>query len=556
MSSNTVKTLEIKGSSFENIKKVQGAEKISSEYSHNLIDESKIPGGSADFLFYPSTESDIVSIVKKMRELKTPITISGAKTGLVGGAVPYKGAIISTELMDKTIGLGYDEKVQKYFVKLQPGVILKDLEEKIKYKEFTEEDNLSKDYNYVLNFKSDEQLFELPIIPTETSASIGGVVAVNSSGAMSFKYGPYRPWIRKIRVILDSGEILDIKRGQYKAQDGKFIIQKSNCEVIIDIPTYRMPEAKNAGGIFTEPEMDLIDLFIGTEGIFGIISEVDIWIKETVTGLPNVMFFLSENDSIVFMEKLRENKELDAEYIEFFDENSFNLLKSRQKTNPALANLKTIPEEAKTAIFFEIPYSEETLENIIIKIEEMAIASNSSIDLCWSASTEEEKENFRAIRHAIPEIIHNIIAKRKSEFPYLRKIGTDMSVTDSHFREMMKIYHEELRKNNLEYIMYGHIGDNHIHVDILPKDMKELELGEKLYKYFAVKAVEFDGSVAAEHGIGKIKHDYLVIMFGKEGVAQMKKIKTTLDPNGLFNRDNLFPWRQSSSNANTKLIYT
>jgi len=517
VSSNTVKTLEVKGSSFEKIKKVQGAERLSSEYSHHLIDESKIPGGSAEFLLYPSTESEIVSIVKKMKELKTPITISGAKTGLVGGAVPYKGAIISTELMDKTIGLGYDEKVQKYFVKIQPGIILKDLDEKIKYKEFTEEHDLSKDENYVLNFKGDEQLFELPIIPTETSASIGGVVATNSSGAMSFKYGPYRPWIRKIRVILDSGEILDIKRGQYKAQDGKFIIQKSNCEVIIDIPTYRMPEAKNAGGIFTEPEMDLIDLFIGTEGIFGIISEVDIWIKETVTGLPNVMFFLSENDSIVFMEK---------------------------------------PEEAKTAIFFEIPYSEETLENIIIKIEEMAIASNSSIDLCWSASTEEEKENFRAIRHAIPEIIHNIIAKRKSEFPYLRKIGTDMSVTDSHFREMMKIYHEELRKNNLEYIMYGHIGDNHIHVDILPKDMKELELGEKLYKYFAVKAVEFDGSVAAEHGIGKIKHDYLVIMFGKEGVAQMKKIKTTLDPNGLFNRDNLFPWRQSSSNANTKLIYT
>ncbi|TET74519.1 MAG: hypothetical protein E3J43_09750, partial [Candidatus Heimdallarchaeota archaeon] len=74
MGSNTVKTLEIKGSVFENIKKVQGAERISSEYSHNLIDESKIPGGSAEFLLYPSTESDIVSIVKKMKELKTPIT--------------------------------------------------------------------------------------------------------------------------------------------------------------------------------------------------------------------------------------------------------------------------------------------------------------------------------------------------------------------------------------------------------------------------------------------------------------------------------------------------
>ncbi len=542
MNSNTIKTFDIEGSEFESIMKVKGNELISSKNSSHLIDESKLSGGSADLLFFPTTENDIVTLVREMKKSNSFITISGAKTGLVGGAVPYKGSIISTDLMNNIIGIGYDEKVQKYFVRVQPGTILKELEDKISNKKFTQNHDLSLDKKCVSDFKSDSRFFELPIIPTETSASVGGVVATNSSGAKSFKYGAYRSWIKRIRIVIDSGEVLDIERGKYRAVDGKFIIHKFGQKLEVEIPTYEMPKAKNAGGIFSEPDMDLIDLFIGTEGIFGIITEIEMWIKESVQGLPNVMFFPTENDSIGFMEKLRENKDLDAEYIEFFDENSFNLLRSKQKTNPALANLKTIPEEAKTAIFFEIPYNEDDLENIILQIEKLALDNNSSIDLCWSAFTEEEKNEFKAIRHAIPEIIHNIIAKRKNEFPDLRKIGTDMSVTNIHFRKMMIIYHEKLQKNNLEYIMYGHIGDNHIHVDILPRNMEELELGEKLYKQFAVKAIEFGGSVAAEHGIGKIKHEYLVIMFGEEGVGQMKKIKTTLDSNGMFNRDNMFPW--------------
>jgi len=539
MVTNVINTIKIKKTPFAEINKTKGLEDITSKHSDYIVDESKIAGGSAEWLFFPTSESDVITIIAKMQEEKIPITISGGRTGIVGSAVPFGGAVISTDEMKDIVGLGFDKETQKYFVRMQPGITLKDLDETIKNKEFTPDHNIDGE-DWVTKFKQDSEGHIFPIDPTEMTAAVGGAIAANASGGRSFKYGAMRPWVRKMRIVLDSGEILDITRGQYQAVNGVFTIKKESGDLTITIPTYKMPKAKNAAGLYAEPDMDLIELFIGSEGIFGYISEVDLWLIPKPNGLPNVMFFTAEEDSISFVEKLREDKELAVEYVEFFDENSFELLKGKAKTNPALANILTIPPEVKTAIFFEIPYTEDQLEDIIEKLDDMAMECNSSIDSCWSAFDEVEKENFKAMRHAVPETVNGIIAKRKNEFPGIHKLGTDMSVEHEHFREIMDIYHSTLKEHNLEYVMWGHIGDSHIHVNILPRNMEELELGKTLYKKFAKKAVEFGGSVSAEHGIGKIKHEYLVIMYGEDGVNQMKEVKKVLDPLALFNRGNIF----------------
>ncbi len=92
----------------------------------------------------------------------------------------------------------------------------------------------------------------------------------------------------------------------------------------------------------------------------------------------------------------------------------------------------------------------------------------------------------------------------------------------------------------MEYVEWGHIGDNHVHVNILPRNMEDLELGKELYKKFAKRAVEFGGSISAEHGIGKIKHEYLRIMYGDEGVQEMRIVKFAIDPDCVFNCGNIF----------------
>ncbi|NPD88702.1 MAG: FAD-binding oxidoreductase [Asgard group archaeon] len=542
MASNIIKAQKTEGSKFEGIMSINGENNVSSKHSDYIIDESKLAGGSAQWLFFPQNEEDIITIVNKMREEKTPITISGGRTGIVGSAVPFGGGVVSFDHMNRMIGLGYDEDKKQYFVRMDPGITLDSLDEIIKNKEFTSENNLSQTADYVTKFKQDQITYMFPVDPTEMTAMVGGSIAANASGARSFKYGAMRPWVRRLRVILDTGEVLDITRGQVKEIDNVFIIKKENHEVEVKIPTYQMPKAKNAAGLWAEKDMDLIDLFIGSEGIFGIISEVDLWITKRPLGLPNVMFFPSEKDAINFVTLLRDDEELGVEYIEFFDEHSFELLKSKQDTNPALANLSTIPEDMNIAIFFEVPYSDDLLEDIILRLEGMAVECNSSIDYCWSGFDEVEKENFRLMRHAVPEIVNSIIGRRKHEYPKLHKLGTDMSVADEHLKEMMNIYHETLEEVGLEYVIWGHIGDNHVHVNILPRNMDELDQGKKIYKKFASKVIEFEGSVSAEHGIGKIKHEYLQIMYGEQGVEQMRSAKKELDPQGLFNRDNIFPW--------------
>ena len=540
MTTNVIASLKGEGSLFEQIEKVQGKDEILKTNSDYIVDESKIAGGSAEWLFFPHKEADVITIINKMQEAQLPITISGGRTGIVGSAVPFGGAVISTDKMKEVLGLGFDEHTGKYYVRIQPGITLKELDDVIRYKEFTIDHNIDSNNNIVQKFKQDQDNYIFPVDPTEMTAAVGGSIAANASGARSFKYGAMRPWVRRMRIVLETGEVLDITRGEYQAKDGVFLIKESGKDVEIKVPTYSMPKAKNTAGFYAKPDMDLLDLFIGTEGILGVITEVDLWIIKKPVGLPNVMFFTAEEDSLSFVEKLRDDPDLDVEYMEYFDENSFELLKSKQKTSPALANLSTIPSDAKTAIFFEIPYTDETLEDIIVKLDEIAMECNSSIDSCWSAFDDVEKESFKAMRHAVPETVNGIIAKRKNEYPGIHKLGTDMSVEHQHFREMMKLYHDTMHENNLEYAMWGHIGDSHVHLNILPRNMEELELGKRLYKKFAEKAVEFGGSVSAEHGIGKIKKEYLIVMYGEDGVNQMRAVKQALDPHALFNRENMF----------------
>ena len=131
MTTNVISTLDVEGNTFEEIEKVQGKEEILSSNSDYIVDESKIAGGSAEWLFFPKKESEVVTIINKMGKEKMPLTLSGGRTGIVGSAVPYGGAVISTDKMTEVLGLGYDEEAGKYFVRMQPGITLKDRKDRI-----------------------------------------------------------------------------------------------------------------------------------------------------------------------------------------------------------------------------------------------------------------------------------------------------------------------------------------------------------------------------------------------------------------------------------------
>ena len=539
MIENVIEAEKLEDVPFDRIRLVQGETTIVKSYANYLMDESKVSGGKADLLFFPNNEQEVATIIKKLRKEKHKITISAARTGIVGSAIPLGGAILVLERMNKIEGIGFDEKDKRWFVRVQPAISLQEINDFIKTRKFIINEAESQDKSLIQRY-NEASIHHYPVDPTEMTASIGGTIGTNASGSRTFKFGPTRDWVRRIRVVISSGEVLDIPRNKYKAKNGKFIIKTENTEYIVEVPTYKMPNAKNAAGLYAKPEMDLIDLFIGSEGIFGVITEAEVWVKVYDPLMSNIAFFDDEKDALDFVYKLRNSDKCKPDFIEYFDKNALDLLRQKQKEDPKFVNVPPIREGIQTAISFDIFYTEETLEFYFEVIEEMLKECNSSLENTWSAYEEREITRLKNFRHVVPEIVNNIIAERKKQYPAIHKLGTDMSVEDQHLVDMMRFYHSTLNEAGLEYVIWGHIGNNHVHVNILPRNLADLELGKKLYMKFAEKAVEYGGSVSAEHGIGKIKHEYLEVMYGEEGINQMRAVKKALDPDNIFNAGNIF----------------
>jgi D-lactate dehydrogenase (cytochrome) len=525
--------------SFDDIRSIQGKSKILTDYPTYLMDESKL-NGTADWLFFPKSEAEIASILDFLQKSNIRMYVSAARTGIVGASVPTSGAILSIEKMNKIIGFGFDKKKNYYFIRVEPGITLNEINDKLIKKELDNIPELT--HEAIKNFKETKEPFHYPVDPTEMSATIGGTVATNASGARTLKYGPTRDWIKGLRVILSSGDILDIQRGECIAsKEGSFIINKSNGRTLqFEIPNYNFnTSVKNAAGIYSKPNMDLVDLFIGSEGILGIITQIDIWIIEKKPVISNVLFFNSEKDSINFVELIRNNRKVSPEFIEFFSAEALNLIKNVQYKNPGSINIPQIPIDAKSAIFFDVPYSEEKINSLFKVINKITTKCNTSLSNSWSGYENREITRLKHFRHALPENVNAIIATRKQQFPQLHKLGTDICVPEKYFRNMMEYYHIVLQSANLDYVIFGHIGENHVHVNILPKNMEELHLGEEVYEKFAKKAVDFGGSISAEHGIGKIKINYLKIMYSQRDLDEMRLIKKRLDPLLILNHGNI-----------------
>ena len=165
----------------------------------------------------------------------------------------------------------------------------------------------------------------------------------------------------------------------------------------------------------------------------------------------------------------------------------------------------------------------------------MILKYNTSLDATWVAMNEKDAQGFTDLRYAIPESINEIV--RQSGF---RKFSTDIAVPGNRFSEMMGFYADAFKKERLDHVIFGHIGENHVHVNILPKSQDETVKAGKLSLLFVKKGVSLGGTISAEHGIGKLKHRYLQEMYGKRGILEMTKIKKAFDPNCILGLDNIF----------------
>lgn len=461
--------------------------------------------GYCDKVYIPECIEDLQNLLKELNAAGIPAVISGARTGLAGAGIPVGGVVISMEKFNKILAIDKETKTAS----VQSGVYLSDLQREIE----------------TLN------LF-YPPDPTENHCFIGGNIATNASGAKTFKYGATRGFVQELKIILAGGEKLHLKRGEVFAKKGKLeAVTETGRRIICTLPVYIMPDVKNAAGYYVEDNMDLIDLFIGSEGTLGVIAEAKLKLLDKPENILScVAFFNKEDSALDFIAAARDESRrggtLDARGLEFFDKHSLRFLKD---------DYPNIPGSADAAVWFEQEYNDGKEDQTADIWGKFIERFSGDLENSWLAAAPNDIEKFKEFRHAVSAKVNEFISSVN-----LRKIGTDTAAPDKHFKEFYYYLKTSAVNSGINFLIYGHFGNSHFHLNLLPKNEEEFERGKKLYAEICAKAVELKGTVSAEHGIGKIKRDYLLMMYGEEAIKQMAKVKLAFDPKGILGRGNIF----------------
>ncbi len=541
---NRIVAIESEDVDLSQVKSVTDQSEITDTYALYLDDESHSFDGKAEKIVFPSTEAEVAALMKAAFEAGTAVTIQGGRTGLTGAAVPLGGLAMNLEKMTDLLYMDYAKDEELYSIAAEAGVTLEDLVKAVSTRnlELLENKGTEKQQAALSSFLGESDTFTFPVDPTEMSAWLGGLVACNASGAKTYKYGAVRNWVYRIRVVLANGNILDINRGDVISEDGKFVITLSDgSDIEVVVPTYEMPKTKNAAGLFAKHDMDLIDLFIGCEGILGVITLVELGLNKLPENIMTVMaFFPSEEDAVNFVYDIRApDSPVKMDFLEYFGPNAIEMIK--EKASSAGITVPAMKDDTKAIVFFEFSYTEEQMEEKIMGLEEVLNKHNTSSESSWAGLDRTELEKMKTVRHFIPETVNGLIAQRKAKYNEVHKIGTDMAVPDEALRDYLKFYRSTLEEQGMEYVIFGHIGDNHLHVNMIPRNNEEVEQGMNNYMMFAKRAVELGGTVAAEHGIGKLKRAFLEAMYGPKGISEMQAVKKALDPKWIINRGNVVP---------------
>jgi FAD/FMN-containing dehydrogenase len=442
----------------------------------NYLEDASGLKGHAERVITPADESGVIAALREARESNTAVTIAGAGTGVTGGRVPFGGWVLSLEKLtrlDVTTGQAV----------AGAGTLLRDVHAAA---------------------QRTGQLY--PPDPTETGASIGGNIACNASGSRSFRYGPTGRWVERLRVVLAGGRTLDVGRGD--ALD-------------FDPGTVPRPAVtKTTAGYLLRPGMDWLDLFIGSEGTLGVITEATLRLvpapKSVIAG---VVFFPSDSAAVDAVETWRTSA--NPRMLEYFDEPSLGLLRTRHPE---------IPAEARAAILFDQELASDDDPEIDAWLERVE-AAGALVEASWFATTPADRERFRKFRHTLPELVNDTVRRSGA-----MKMNTDFAVPLAANREMLESYRCVLEKEFPgRYVIFGHIGDAHVHVNLF-SDPADPARATAVLKDLARRAVALGGTVSAEHGVGKRKAHLLDLQYTPAQLELMRAVKRRLDPAGILGR--------------------
>ena len=411
---------------------------------------------------FPETNEEVSKILRLCNEHKIPVVPFGTGTSLEGNVVGNeKGITICLEKMNKILSVN----VEDFDCRVQACVTREQLN----------------DY-----LREDGVFF--PIDPG-ANAAIGGMASTSASGTMAVKYGTMKTVISGLTIVLPNGDIINTGGRTKKTSAG----------------------------------YNLTNLFIGSEGTLGIITEVHLRLSPIPESIMSaVCHFPSLEDAVQTAQQVIQYG-IPIARIEMLNKDQMGISINYSK----LKDIKEVP-----TLFFEF-HGSEISNNENIKIVEEISKENNGSSFKWAKDLEERNKLWKArwdVYYSVKALIKNG-----------RVYSTDVCVPISKITECVNFAEEQAKKFGVRAPMVGHLGDGNFHV-ILPFDPQKKEMYKNIRAFndtLIKKALELNGTITGEHGVGLHKKEYLLEEH-PDNIPVMKSIKRTIDPNNIMNPGKIF----------------
>ena len=441
-----------------------------------LMDESGLLG-RAEGVVRARCAEDVLDVIRRCRADRLPLLPVGLQSATTGAAVPFGGLVLSTAAWT---GVEEVDRARRLAV-VRPGTVTGDLKRLV----------------------AGEGLYYPPDPTSQEESTIGGNVASNASGARSFRYGVTGDWVAGLELMDGTGTTHRLMRRR------------------VD---------KNTTGprAFHDP----VDLVVGSEGILGVVTRI--WLRLAPDPGPffgAFLWFPTLDTALRAAVAWRLGGPPTPRCVELFDHAALASFASHGSP-PA------IPAGAGAMLFTEWDLGDRDLAAVLETLLPGWAALGALVDDTVLASTAQERDWLRDLRHHVPET-NNARAARHHGTGGL-KVSTEFCVPPDRLVEVMTRVEEIRREAGVdEMVRYGHVGNGHPHIFMFGRDAEEVTGRKRMAHRLCEMAVAAGGTVSGEHGIGKTRRDFLRYMFPPPILRALAETKRAFDPDWILSPGNI-----------------